>query len=228
MKKHVILLATVAVGAAAAAFVPAAEAGGRHHGFHFRFHNIWTPSFDSDDDDDEPRYRRPVVRRKVIKKVYVEREHDQKKHKKETIVSAKTSDGKGRRYDPAAKVWFDGESRCWSGKEAFSFKSGVWFYGGARWYELNGTWKTNAAEAPATIDCEASPMIARLQGKSKPKVAASAKDVETAAKPAKKKTAEAVKVAADQAVKPAEAPKATECKKYFPSVGEMLTVPCGQ
>jgi hypothetical protein len=225
MNKQMILLATVAVGAAATAFAPAAEARGGHGGhFGFHFHHQWTPSFERS--DDEP----VVVHRRVIKKVYVE------KKAPAVAASPKTGDGKGRLYDPAAKVWFDGKGQCWSGKEAFGFKNGNWFYGSARWYELNGTWKTNAAEGPATIDCEASPMIAaKLDGKSKAKDDATAKSVgqgnEEKVEPKKKATAAAektVKVATEAPAKAADAPKPTECKKYFPSVGEMLTVPCGQ
>jgi hypothetical protein len=225
MNKQMILLATVAVGAAASAFAPAAQAKGGHgghHGGHFRFHRVWTPTF-------ERSYEPPVVvRRKVIQKVYVE--------KKTVAITPKTIDGMGRQYDPAARVWFDGKSQCWSGEEAFALKSGVWFYGDARWYELNGAWKTNVAEAPAAIDCEASPVIAaKLQGNAKPKGETAGKDVGQntgeQAQPEKKTTAAdtpPVKVAAEEPAKPADPPKATECKKYFPSVGEMLTVPCGQ
>jgi hypothetical protein len=220
MNKQMILVA-VAAGAVASAFVPAAQAKGGHRHFH-GFH--WTPSFSSS-------YEEPViVRRRVIQKVYVE--------KKKVVASepaAKLIDGKGRQYDAAAKVWFDGKGQCWSGKEAFAFRSGNWFYGNARWYEIDGSWKTNAAEAPATIDCEASPMIAaKLQGKAKPKDDTSAKDVGQnldKAEPKKTTTTETappVKVATETAASTPETPKASECKKYFPSVGEMLTVPCGQ
>ena len=225
MNKQMIVLAGVAVGAAASVFASSAvEAGGRGHFRHFH----WTPTFSSHS------YSEPVVRRRVVvKKVYVEKKKVVYADKKPTAPAAKLIDGKGGQYDPAAKVWFDGKSQCWSGKDAFAFKNNVWFYGSARWYELNGAWKTNAAEAPSAIDCEASPVIsAKLQG-GKPK-GASGKDVgqnEEKAEPAKKTTAEAtppVKVAAEAPATAPEAPKAAECKKYFPSVGEMLSVPCGQ
>jgi hypothetical protein len=220
VSKQMILVAAIAAGAAASAFAPAAQAKGGHH-HHFRgFH--WTPSFSSS--YDEP----VVVRRRVIQKVYVEKQ-------KVTEPTAKLIDGKGRQYDPAAKVWFDGKGQCWSGKEAFGFKSSNWFYGNARWYEINGSWKTNAAEAPATIDCEASPVIAaKLQGNAKPKDDTSSKDVGQnldKAEPKKSTTTEVappMKVATEAPAPSAEAPKTAECKKYFPSVGEMLTVPCGQ
>ena len=222
MNKHTILLAAMAVGAATTAFVPAAQAKGGHGHGHFHFHS-WTPTFSSSYDDEA--YAR---RRRTVQKVYVE--------KKVAAVAPKLIDDKGRQYDPAAKVWFDGKGQCFSGKEAFALKSGNWFYGSARWYELNGAWKTNAADGPATIDCEASPVFAaKLQGKAKPKDATPAKDIgqngDNKVEPAKKEAAAAtppVKVAVEEPAKAADAPKATECKKYFPSVGEMLTVPCGQ
>ena len=221
MNKQMILATVVAAGAAASAFAPAAHAKGGHGHFH-HFH--WTPSFSSSYDDE------PIVRRRVVQKVYVE--------KKKVVAAepaAKLIDGKGRQFDAAAKVWFDGKGQCWSGKEAFAFKSGNWFYGNARWYELNGSWKTNAAEGPAAIDCEASPMIsAKLQGNAKPKGDEPNKDVgqnSDKTEPAKKTTAEAaapVKVATETPAPSAQTSKAGECKKYFPSVGEMLAVPCGQ
>ena len=225
MNKQIILMATAAVGAAATAFAPAAHAhghGGHFGGFHF--HSQWTPSFESS--YDEPR----VVHRRVIKKVYVE-----KKAAPAPIATVKTSDSKGRVYDSAAKVWFDGKNQCWSGKEAFGLKHGNWFYGNARWYEFNGSWKTNAAEAPAAIDCEASPIIsAKLDSKSKAKDSTPAKDVgqgnedKAESKKATAATEKPVKIATEAPAKATEAAKPAECKKYFPSVGEMLTVPCGQ
>jgi hypothetical protein len=224
MNKQMIVLASLAVGAASTAFVSAAEARGGGRGGHFHFHasRVWTPTFE------KPREEPYVVRRKVIEKTYVE--------KKTVTASVKTVDAKGRQYDPASKVWFDGKGQCWSGKEAFALKNGVWFYGDARWYEVNGAWKTNAAEAPATIDCEASPIFAaKLQGAPKTETRKTVgENTGEKARPVKKTTAAsgpAIKVAGQTAEEPArsgEAPKATECKKYFPNVGEMLSVPCGK
>jgi hypothetical protein len=226
MNKQMIVLASLAVGAASTAFVSAAEArggGGRGGGHHVHFYRpVWTPTF-------QKTYEQPVVvRRKVIEKTYVE--------KKPVTVTVKYVDAKGRQYDPASKVWFDGKGQCWSGKEAFALKNGVWFYGDARWYKVNGAWKTNAAEAPATIDCEASPIFAaKLQDGPKTETRKNVgENGGEKARPVKKTTAapaSAIKVArqaADEPARSGEAPKATECKKYFPSVGEMLPVPCGK
>ena len=58
------------------------------------------------------------------------------------------ADGKGRVYDLASKAWCDGNNHCWTGKYAWTFKDGTWFYGSNRWYEAEGTWRTDAAEAP--------------------------------------------------------------------------------
>ena len=40
-----------------------------------------------------------------------------------------------RVYDLASKAWCDGNNHCWTGKSAWTFKDGTWFYGSNRWYE---------------------------------------------------------------------------------------------
>ena len=60
----------------------------------------------------------------------------------------------GRVYDVASKAWHDGQNHCWSGKLGWTFKNGAWCYGSFRWYEADGTWRTNAPEAPKSVACE--------------------------------------------------------------------------
>ena len=72
----------------------------------------------------------------------------------------KFADGEGRQFDPASQVWFDGESRCWSGAKQFTFKDGDWFYGKREWIEDNGTWKAVAGELPELVSCESVPSFA--------------------------------------------------------------------
>ena len=133
----------------------------------------------------------------------------------------KYADGKGRLYDLASKVWCDGNNHCWSGKYAWTFKDGAWFYGTSRWYEANGAWRTNAAEAPTVVDCETVPAFAAIKpttGQEFARKEIGDTDVSQpgSAPQAPIKTVE--KAAADKSP--------SECKKYFPTVGEMVSVPC--
>jgi hypothetical protein len=178
--------------------------GGHHHHHHRRFHFV-TPV--------TPRVVEPVAVRRVAAPVPVAAT---------PAAVTKIADSNGRTFDVASKVWFDGVDRCWSGKKAFSLKGGVWFYGDAKWYEQDGTWRTDAADGPTPVDCKAVPAFAARKP-SEPgqqKVAGSA-DIE------KERTgdAEPGKVQVGQTNEGPGA-RATECKKYFPSVGETLPVPC--
>ena len=135
------------------------------------------------------------------------------------------ADGMGRMFDPVSKVWFDGKSNCWSGKYPWTFKSGAWSYGEYRWYEADGMWRTDAPEAPMAVDCDTVPMFAAKLNTAPakaPRKAIAEKVEET------EPVAEAPKLAAKTTDKgKAEAPaKPAECKKYFPSVGGMVAVPC--
>lgn len=137
----------------------------------------------------------------------------------------KIADAKGRTFDVASKVWFDGVDRCYAGRKTFALKAGDWFYGDAKWYEQDGTWRTGGgAEAPATVDCKTVPVFAaRMQSPSgEQKVAAGTgfeKDGAIETEPGKVQVGQ---IQDNQA----ETPKKTDCKKYFPSVGETLPVPC--
>jgi hypothetical protein len=206
MNKTMIVLAA-ALAVATTGFVPAAHARGRGH-FHF---HVWTPTFTPTYERET--YERPIVRKKiVVQKVYVE---------KATVV--KYTDGQGRKYDPASKAWFDGKGQCWSGSQPFVFKGGSWLYGSKPWKQVNGTWQTSAAEPPAPVDCSS---VAAFAGKIQAQPEAGRKEVGQA-KPAPVTTA-ANKAQPTTAVpaKPSEAKAKPECKRYFPSVGEMISVPC--
>jgi|GEM_PF-5736419 len=140
----------------------------------------------------------------------------------------KYADGKGRIYDLASKVWFDGKSSCWSGKHAWTFKGGAWFYGGKRWYETDGMWTLQQAvapgEEPAAVDCGTVPAFAAKLEPAGDKQATAPKaraDGGKAGAKAPVRTAE--KGAGDKADQPEAA---AQCTKYLPSVGSSVTVPC--
>lgn len=165
-----------------------------------------------------------VVREKVVKKV---------------VPLVTFADGFGRQLDPTSKVWFDGKSQCWSGKEQFTFKNGDWFYGKKEWAESNGAWKVASGGSPELVSCESVPSFAAKANAIATKTATQTGKLEKAENadkgaasqpapvtpsPAKIKTAEGeIAVTAQKPVTPAAS---AECKKYFPSVGQMISVPC--
>ena len=134
-------------------------------------------------------------------------------------------------------MWYDGQSRCWSGKFPWTFKNGSWFYGSYGWSEANGTWRTNALEAPVSVACETVPAfaakatptsgqteLAATQGEAgEPRRAPAPKPLAPVKTAEKGLTQEPVKFALPP---DSNAAKASECKRYFPNVGEMLPVPC--
>lgn len=135
--------------------------------------------------------------------------------KEDTLV--RFADSKGRRYNPSSKVWFDGRSSCWSGKDAFTFKKGAWYYGDAAWKQAGTAWSADEGAQPELVSCDSDPAFA-----------ADAKEYTATAT-----TRSAAGMAATITATPrpgAEAQKAgtkAACKKYFANVGQMLTVPCG-
>jgi hypothetical protein len=136
------------------------------------------------------------------------------------------ADGMGPMFDPVSKVWFDGKSHCWAGRYPWTFKAGTWSYGDYRWYEADGMWRTDAPEAPMAVDCDTVPIFAAKLNTAPAKAPgkANAEKVEETGR-----TVEAPKLAAKTTTDKgkAEAPaKPAECKKYFPSVGGMVSVPC--
>ena len=140
---------------------------------------------------------------------------------KKVVPLVKFADGFGRQFDPTSKVWFDGKSQCFSGKEQFTFKNNAWSYGGSKWTESNGIWKTTSADAPQLVSCRSVPSFAAKAGAF---AAQTAKREETPPAIVPK-----IKTAEGTTSEPAKsAPASTECKRYFPSIGQMLLVPCGE
>jgi len=133
--------------------------------------------------------------------------------KADTLV--RFADTDGRRYNPSSKVWFDGQGSCWSGKEAFTFKKGAWFYGDAAWAPSDNGWLASEAAQPELVSCDSDPAFA-----ANAKELAATATTSSAAGPAATGAPRA-------STEPQKAGAKTGCKKYFASVGQMLTVPCG-
>jgi hypothetical protein len=144
----------------------------------------------------------------------------------------KFADGFGRQFDPASKVWFDGKSQCWAGSEQFTYRSGDWFYGKKEWADANGTWKVASGRGPELVSCESVPSFAAkaeaVAAKTTTTRAGQLEQTESAASTSKSAASQPAKVTASPAVAqgPAKSAAPAECKKYFPSVGLMLPVPC--
>jgi hypothetical protein len=217
MNKALVIVGSAVLAAAMATSVTTAEAG-KHHGgggfriggghhFHHRHHHrrhiIVTPV-----------YTERVVRKPVVQ---------------EKVVVVRYEDGMGRVYDLASKTWYDGASRCWSGKLAWTFKNGAWSYGSYGWSETSGNWRTSAPQAPAEVDCGTIPAFA---GKFAPTVSQSSGQKEMIGSPDQGGQPKAAPKPLTPPVKTADKGSETpvnatgECKKYVPSLGEMLPVPC--
>jgi hypothetical protein len=135
------------------------------------------------------------------------------------------ADAQGRTFDTASKVWFDGTDRCYAGAKAFTLKAGNWFYGDAKWYEQDGMWRTDAAAPPAAVDCKTVPVFAaRMKSPSGEQKVAAGTGFERQGTVDMEPGRPQVQTGAVD--NPVEAPAKTDCKKYFPSVGESLSVPC--
>lgn len=158
---------------------------------------------------------------------------------KKIVPLVKFADGEGRQFDPTSQVWFDGESQCWSGTKQFTFKDGDWFYGKKVWLESKDSWKVSSGDSPELVSCESVPSFAAKAKALTAKMAAPSGKIEKAENadkgvtsqpspatpsPSKIKTAESD--ASAVTLKSATAPASAECKKYFASVGQMITVPC--
>lgn len=235
MNKRMILVAAAGI-AAFSTLASTAEAHGRGFGFGFggndRFWSGIKPSFGpSYEEETYRRARRP----RYVEPRYIEPRHVEKKHVPPATVSIKFADGKGRMFDLPSQVWFDGKGQCFTGDKPFGFKSGSWFYGNARWSEVNGVWQTTAADGPVAADCRKVPAIASKLAEIESKPAAkqnqerTGKTETTVPKSTARLPDPELKTAEKQ---PGDRPEASaapaECKKYFPSVGEVLTVPCTQ
>ncbi len=144
------------------------------------------------------------------------------------VTPALLADAQGREFDPATKVWFDGKDSCWTGPQKWYFKRGVWYYGNARWFQGGGTWRTSGDAEPVAVDCKSSALFAARVDtgsgqKSAPKHGNGYSDT-------RGNTARSGEAPVKTAVKPEDTAKDTplvrECKKYFPAVGESVSVPC--
>jgi hypothetical protein len=160
---------------------------------------------------------------------------------KKVVPLVKFADGEGRQFDPTSQVWFDGESQCWSGAKQFTFKDGDWFYGKKMWVESNDSWKVSSGDSPELVSCESVPSFAAKAKAFTAKMAAPSGKIEkaenadkgatsqpTPATPAPSKIKTAESDTSSVALKPATTPASAECKKYFASVGQMITVPCAE
>ena len=225
MKKLTLALATTAIAAAASStLVSTAEAGGRggHH-LHFRLHQFALQQRAYRDEEDYYiRRKRKVVVKQVVK--YVE-----KPAAKPAVVVAKYVDGQGRQFDLTSKVWFDGKGQCWQGDKAFTFKNGAWSYGDARWIEverrLGRVVRRGAAAGQLRRHQGVRGQDRAGPGQARPKSVVDAEGREDRAGGSEAASKKPAKVATSTTETTA---KTSDCKKYFPSVGEMVSVPCAE
>jgi hypothetical protein len=229
MNKLTLALATAAIAAGSSTFVTTvAEAGGRgfrmHHFLRQHHFNQQRHVYRHHDDDEG------YVRRKKKVTIYAKPVAKPVEKPVAKVAVAKFADGEGRQFDLVSKVWFDGGNQCWMGDKAFVFKSGTWLYGNVRWIESNDSWRVASGDAPEQVSCEG---IKAFEGKvqqaeAKPVVKpAVAKKAEP--KPEKKiEQAELQPIEKTGKTATTSVPAAKECKKYFPSVGEMVSVPCSE
>lgn len=221
-KQLTLALAATAIAAASSTFIATtAEAGGRGgHRFHFRLHQFHMQQHAYRSEQSYVVRRKKVKQRVIVKKVV--------KYVEKPAPAAKYSDAEGRQFDPKSKVWFDGKTQCWSGDKAFAFKSGSWFYGDARWVETTSGWGVSTGGLPQQVSCDGIKAFATKIEQ------AEAKPAKTVAEPKAEKVEQAElktepvqkPVARVVTSNPDTPAKASECKKYFPSVGEMVSVPC--
>ena len=135
------------------------------------------------------------------------------------------ADGRGREYDPTTRVWFDGKNACWTGSQKWTFKRGAWFFGSNRWYEAGGVWQTNVDGEPVPVDCKASPLFAaKIESGSGQKSTAKRGNEHSEARGTGNTARSGESPEKDGPAK--DSPHARECKKYFPTVGASVSVPC--
>lgn len=233
MSKYRIPLVAAAVAATAVsslAFVPDAEArGGRgghrgHFGFHhFHAHN---PIFRHE----EPiyLYRKPrvIVAPRVITVA-------PRKALPRAVAVVKYADDEGRQFDRTSKTWFDGAGECWKGDKTFAYRGSDWFYGSARWVQTSSGWGVSSGDLPAKVDCGG---VKAFAGKIKPVSAAPEQPAPSVVKPAavsKEAPARAAQNAPAPPVSTASkvdeaTANAADCKRFLPSLGETVSVPCTQ
>ena len=248
MNKALAIVATTVLAASASALM-AASANAND-----RFWSGVKPSFSSPQPSYEaPTYRRPQreyseprASRHAEPPASRHAKPARKTIEKEPEIVVKHTDGKGREYDVASKVWFDGKNNCWTGKQPWVFKSGSWFYGNSRWHLNDGAWQTNAADDPAPVDCRSNAVFAAKMPAQPEDKGSNSKDTQysegRSAAPEEKKVSDSdVPPPIRTAEKPTETSakplppqqdgtpsKAPDCKKYSSSIGGMVSVPCAQ
>ncbi len=214
MTKLPIALATLAIAAASSiTLTTEADARGGHRG-HFRFHHIHVGPPIYRYEEPERVYRKP----KVVKPVAAPA----------PAPVVKFADGEGRMFDRASKTWFDGAGVCWKGEKTFAYRSGSWFYGDARWVQTSTGWGVSSGDLPEQVDCSA---VKAFVGKIKAVSTAAEESANVEPKPSAAKQASPVRtVDPAPAIVAPKAPEATanasDCKKYLPSLGETVSVPC--
>ena len=208
MTKFPFALASMAIAAVSTiALSTSADAGRRGH---FRFHHFhFAPHVPAP----EP--------------VYVYRKRKIVKPAARPSVPVKFADDEGRQYDRASKTWFDGVDGCWKGSKTFAFRGGAWFYGSARWVQTSNGWGVSSGDLPEQVDCAS---VKAFAGKIKP--ATNVSDALPVEKPVVVQRASAGSTADPSPAAVIKAPNTTanasDCKKYLPSLGETVSVPCTQ
>jgi hypothetical protein len=208
MTKIPLALAALAIATASTiALTTTADAGRRGH---FRFHHIHIGP--------------PIY--KPAEPVYIYR---QPKVVKPAATPVRYVDGEGRQFDRASKTWFDGVSGCWKGDKTFAYRSGAWFYGNARWVQTSNGWGVSSGDLPEQVDCA---NVKAFAGKIEPVSTGSLVPAAEATKPAAAAEAPTRTAESQPDVARPKAPEATanasDCKKYLPSLGETVSVPCTQ
>jgi hypothetical protein len=234
MKTLTLALAATALAATSGTFVTGAQAGGGgrggHSGLHFHLYQLQLrqQQQESYEQVEYVRRKRAAASAAAAERAAARAAAAKEASKQVAVVSY--SDGQGRQFDTASKVWFDGKGQCFKGSQAFTFKNGSWSYGDARWIESSAGWGVTSGKAPESVSCDG---IKTFEAKLKP----------AEIKPVALKQDETPNVAVVESAnsqnnaleKPtkvmASTPETTaraECKKYFPSIGEMVSVPCGE
>ncbi len=196
------------------ALTTAADAGRGHRGhFHFHHFHAHSPIFRHH----EPEYvhRKPKVVKPAARPA--------------PAPVVKYADSEGRRFDRASKTWFDGTNGCWKGDKTFVYRGGAWFYGNARWVQTSNGWGASSGDLPEQVDCAA---VKAFAGKIKPASTGAEAPVAEGPKAAAPKNVPARAAATQPVVAEPKLPDATanasDCKKYLPSLGETVSVPCTQ
>ena len=140
--------------------------------------------------------------------------------------AAVAADGSGRIYDAASMAWHDGGNQCWTGTQPWTFKSGNWYYGGSRWYRSGSDWRSDITDPPAPVACHTVPAFAKVQPAPPATHAQPRRDeFESTVAQNGRRDPDREKLE-PVATKSIQAAPAALCKKYFPSIGGLATVPC--